>query len=144
MNSYDSILNTVITFDQSRELLSQLTNLMNNLFSTTSKREERFELLSPDIKSMIIEDLQKKGISMNEPRQLENYFAGLVTYINDLPVLGLKLAFFPSEKKLKEIQEWLKETTQKNVLLDIVVDPSVIAGAKIQFNGIYKNYSLAT
>lgn len=56
-------------------------------------------------------------------------------------VLGLTVAVKPSPAFLAKIGRWLRDEIDQRVVLDIKVDPLIIAGAIISFEGKYLDLS---
>lgn len=57
--------------------------------------------------------------------------------------LKLTIAVSTSEEFIRELSEWSRTNIGPLVVLDFFVDPSVVGGVVIEFNGIYKDYSLS-
>lgn len=59
-----------------------------------------------------------------------------------LPLVTLTIAFEPTEETLKAFSQWFVFTLKKQVIFDISVDRTLVAGATITTNGKFKDYSL--
>lgn len=141
MEPYLFITRDIITVNQSKVLLEQLNTVINSLYLTNENRDP-YEDLPLEIKKRIIESTQKESISMSNAKEMSTFLNGLTKYIEGLPSVTLILAFSPSEKQLKEMQGWMEQNLNKKILLHTVFDPSVIAGMVVQYDGVYKDYSL--
>lgn len=60
-----------------------------------------------------------------------------------MPRLRLYLAFVPGPKQIEVIGGWARENIDRNVLLDLRLDKSLVAGARIVWQGRSLNYSLS-
>jgi F0F1-type ATP synthase delta subunit len=59
-----------------------------------------------------------------------------------IPKVKLEIAFEPREEFILKIEEWFREKVKKRMILDIIVNPKVIGGARIEFQGKWKDFSL--
>lgn len=70
-------------------------------------------------------------------------FADLDSQTAKLPVLTLYLTFEPDEVSLSQISAYIKQNFPVSaLLLDIKLDPNLIAGTALVWKGVYKDYSL--
>jgi hypothetical protein len=73
---------------------------------------------------------------------LKEFLVKLQTLTATLPVLSLTVAFEPGEQTLKLLSDWFLLNVKKQVLFDITVDPTLIAGVSINFNGKHAEFSI--
>lgn len=73
---------------------------------------------------------------------LEEFLNKIREKVSSLPVVSLTIAFEPKEETLKSICSWFPLNINKQVLLDITVDPDIIAGASVNYNGKCSDYSV--
>lgn len=70
-------------------------------------------------------------------------FSGLEKEIETLKILNLYLPFEPDELTLSQIGQTARKTFNLSaLLLDIKVDPNLIAGSALAWKGVYRDYSL--
>ncbi|OGG11424.1 hypothetical protein A2Z00_05570 [Candidatus Gottesmanbacteria bacterium RBG_13_45_10] len=60
----------------------------------------------------------------------------------ELPTMNLYVPFTPDGKEMMKLGIWVRDNVDKNVLVDIHVDPSTFGGCSFAWNGIYHDYSL--
>jgi len=140
MNKYTSLFRSVTTVEESKDLIMQLEELSGSLFSKKSK--DVFDNLQLSIKNEVEIAIKEQDAEITDATKLQELLNSMIEYIQGLSVLSLTLAVSPTSKQLHEMSDWLERSTGKKILLNIMVDHTVIAGAKIQYNGVYKNYSL--
>jgi F0F1-type ATP synthase delta subunit len=89
-----------------------------------------------------IENLEKKEkyISVAE---FSEFFDRLKETLLKTPIVKLEIAFEPRESFILEMREWFKKNLGKRVILDIFVNSKIVGGAKIEYQGKWKDYSLA-
>jgi hypothetical protein len=73
---------------------------------------------------------------------LKDFINKIQERISSLPVVSLTIAFEPGDETLKSIFDWFPLNINKQVLLDIKVDTSLIAGAYVGYNGKCLDYSV--
>ncbi len=59
-----------------------------------------------------------------------------------LPIVKLEIAFSPSEEFLQKISNWMEKNLGKKVILDVTVNPKIIGGAIIEYQGKWRDFSL--
>lgn len=108
--------------DQVDILKHEIDILMNNKYQ--SKRDEL-------VRESTLQELEKrKGDLENWKLEIEN-----------LRVLRLTLAYEPTRANILNYGAWIKKNIGKDVVMDITVDPRIVAGAQIVWNGKYKDYA---
>lgn len=71
-------------------------------------------------------------------------FADLEEKSKHLPILTMYLAFEPDEATLNQIGLFVRKAFGLVLLLDVRLDPSLIAGTALAWKGVYRDYSLRT
>lgn len=59
-----------------------------------------------------------------------------------LPVAQITLAQLPTQSQIDYISEWSKKVLNKDVLIDITINPNLIAGIQISWRGVFFDGSL--
>lgn len=73
---------------------------------------------------------------------LYSNFKDLENKISGLPHLTLYLAFETGPAQIEKISEWFKKNSTTRFIFDINLDPDLLGGVAIVYNGVYKDYSL--
>lgn len=135
------ILNEVKTTDDVKVLDSSLDLLINALYKP---RKEFDSILESQISSKEAGLLRKTFNSDPENKiKTKEILKDLKEKLQNLKVLKLTLAFDPTEKIIKEISEWIKKNLGDGIVMEIEKDRTIIGGAIVVFQGIYKDYTLA-
>ena len=69
-------------------------------------------------------------------------FDELEAQISKLPILTIYLTFEPDEATTYQIGSFARKTFRNTLLLDIKLDPALLAGCALVWNGVYKDFSL--
>lgn len=79
----------------------------------------------------------------DNPGAVKEFFQNLKDMIDALPLLKLSLSFNPSEEMIGRLHEWVEENLGIGILLDISYDTLILGGARIIFQGRYKELTLS-
>lgn len=69
-------------------------------------------------------------------------FAELENKVKSLPQLVIYTAFDPGEEEIRQIGSWIRTNLTAIKLFDLKLDPNLIAGAALTYQGVYKDLSL--
>lgn len=56
--------------------------------------------------------------------------------------ISLTIAFKPNEELMSALSSWAKENLKEKAVFDITVDPSIVGGAIIECDGLYRDESV--
>ena len=63
--------------------------------------------------------------------------------LRSLPEIKLGIAFYPSDSFINRISLWFEKEFGQKTILDITVNPKIVAGATIEYKGNWRNFSIA-
>ncbi len=133
------------TKGQALDFASRIAAIAETIYHTNFSLERALtEQFGVQKKDRFIALLREQQISTESRNALKEFFALLSEKVTSLPVLALTLAFEPSDTVLQAISQWFLLNAKKQVLMDIQIDRSLIAGATLTFNGKFKDYSIRT
>ena len=143
------------SFGDFEEKISTTTDL-NNLLADIGEAESASysaaaSILSHKLKSKvspifetILRKLEDEGAIPESQEGRVEYFQKLRDYLQNLPEIRLELAFKPSSDFIKKMATFIRSDSGKTIVLDIEVKPAILAGATIEYNGNYKDYSYSS
>jgi hypothetical protein len=142
--SLQELVEKLITVPQRDYFVDSIDVLISSLYSS---HQTIFELTSLSI-SLPYSDLLVR--MYHEQNLLENDKDGCKAILNtikktvtSIETIELRVAFNMTEADVKDIKNWFFYQLKRQMLLNIIVDPSLIGGLVIYRNGIYKDYSVA-
>lgn len=142
MNSLD-LSSFFKTKAQAMDFSTRLSQISQQVFVTDFRLEAALtDQLGLKQKDALLTLLHKHTVAIDKPSAVKEFLTRLQTQINNLPVLSLSLAFEPKDATLKVLSDWFLLNIKRHVLFDITVDPTLIAGIVIHFNGKYLDYSI--
>lgn len=104
-----------------------------NSFADTLKREVR-----ASVATVIERELR------TQEAQSEKYLTDVLSQMNSIPVLELNIAFQPTQSNIEQFSTQAVTMIGTPVLLKLTVQPEVIGGAVVIWNGHYHDASLKT
>ena len=111
-----------LTKDQVDVLKQELDVLVSSKYQ--SKKNEV-------VRNTTLQELEKRGGDIeNWKKELEN-----------LKSIKLTLAYEPTRTNILTFSNWTKKNVAEDVILDINIDPKLVAGAQIVWKGKYQDYS---
>ena len=114
-----------LTKDQVDILKHEIDILMNSKYQ--SKQSEL-------VRESTLLELEKRKITPED----------WLKELNVLKVLKMTIASEPTRSNVVAYVAWVKKNLGEDVILDISVNPNLIAGAQIVWNGKYQDYSKST
>lgn len=142
-NPYKDILTLFYTKEQSDDFVNELDGLMQSLFSSKEKFVDNvIKIMSFAKKEKLLELLRKNDMDVNEPISLFMFLGDLKQYVQDLLIVDIYLAFEPREQNVRNIVEWFNSNAPKKIILNLIFDKRLMAGAVVEYAGQVKDYSL--
>ncbi|PIY65448.1 hypothetical protein COY91_02465 [Candidatus Shapirobacteria bacterium CG_4_10_14_0_8_um_filter_39_15] len=127
--------------------------MLNDFIKTTEDRDtilNSIDILSDslyktnfDIRKNLTPSAYQFIQSQAKGRITQSFLISLKQNLQDLPVLSLTLAFPPDEKMIEKLSGWVKTNVTDETLLDFEINPEILGGALISFNGKYLDESLS-
>lgn len=137
MTDYPSKLFAKIrTRIEAQQLRAEMELLLNSLF----EGDQRYAQIAKQVRSWVWAIMQEE--MPQESSERKEYLDRIINQIDTLELLELTLAFEPSEKTLSEIFSYIQQSTGPGVILDLHLDRTILAGIKISFRGLYRDFSL--
>jgi len=137
----------IIKTRQDRDLLvSELDILLSSVYQ---KKESEFKkylqvYLRSQSARAILASLDAEGIDTASFVALKTHLEKLQEEIAELPVLKLTVAIEPTIELTREICQSARKRIDSRLLLDLEVDQTIIGGAVMSFQGLFRDFSLKT
>jgi F0F1-type ATP synthase delta subunit len=121
---------------QASDFASRIASLSEKIYETNFNLEKallnEFGLKKKD-RFMTL--LHENNVSVESNTALKDFFTKMQGQIASLPLLTLTLAFEPRDETMKVLAEWFLLNINKQVVFEINIDRTLIAGAAISFSG---------
>jgi F0F1-type ATP synthase delta subunit len=135
---FDQILSRVRTTEESQILISEIELLKKSLYE--SKQLGFDSCLTNQVRHWVSELIRAEVD--NQAVDKEAFLNKLKETILSLKILKLTLAFEPTQLAIDKFSSFVKQNMPTGAILEIIYDPSIIAGSQIVFNGEYRDFSL--
>lgn len=133
----DEILKTTFTLDSlKKRFLVLKLKMESKIYSSEDKKlkEEDVEWLK---------SFDEKTLEAVSGKQFPETIKFIENFINGINKLTIYFVFLPTEAQLKEIGTYLREGLKNpRLVFDLKIDPNLIGGCALAYNGVYKDYSL--
>lgn len=137
------ILSLIKTKQFAEEIIQKLDELKDSLYNKRIDLDKKMsELFSFELKEKIKAYSWQEQINLNDPISFGKFLSHLRAHIKSMPIVTIRIALEPDEEIVKEVSAWFVENYGKHVLVDLILDKKLVAGAIIVFNQISKDYSL--
>ncbi|HSA83492.1 MAG TPA: F0F1 ATP synthase subunit delta [Patescibacteria group bacterium] len=142
MESVD-LSNFFQTKSQANDFSERLATLAEKTYETNFNLDTALmDAFGIEKKDKIIALLRNAKIDTNNASILKGFLNQLREEITKMTVMQITIAFEPAQNTLKLLAEWFLLNLKKQVVFDISVDPNLIGGAAITFEGKYVDYSI--
>lgn len=132
-----------VTKAQADEFVQSLDDIMDQLFEINFNLEKSLtKEFGLEKKDKFINVLRDIGLTDSSTENLKQLLEQMQVLVKKIPVLSMTIAFEPDDNTLKAFLQWFLFSLNKQVLIDIHVDKSLIAGATLNYNGKFKDYSI--
>lgn len=125
--------------DFSSRLATIIQRLYENDFSLEKALMDAFGLQKKEKFMTLLRDNQ---INIEKVDVLKTFLVKIQETISKMQIMDITIAFEPKEKNLQAIADWLLMNLNRQILFNITVDPQIIGGAKINYNGRYLDVTM--
>ena len=137
------LLALIKTKSYSDEMIEKIDELKDCLYNKRIDLDKKMgELFSFELKEKIKSYSWAEQVNLNDPESFGKFLSNLRGHIKNMPIVTIKIAFEPNAEIVTEVSSWFVENFGKNVLVDLILDESLVAGAVIVFDESEKDFSL--
>lgn len=140
---YFDLITSLKTTKEVSHFASEIDTLLQTLFkSEKSSLEKALNQISTESAGKITQVFSKNNLDINDKDAVTGFFETLKKLMKKFKVIKLILAFDPSSKTILSIHEFIRDTLGIGFIMDIEVDPEILGGAVVIFNGQYNDFTL--
>lgn len=143
MNPAEEILKKIITKEDLLSFIDKINLAKDWVFKEGEKP------LSIKLKGKIesdflsfLEKLEKNGFLSVNPEKNISFLQNLKSFLQKIPQVKVELAFLPKRDFLEKIYSILEKEVGRKIILDIVFNPEILGGVRLEFGGKYGDFSL--
>lgn len=132
-----------LTKSQTVDFLQRLSLVSESIYRVDFDLEKALQgQFGIEKKDKLLSLIRKNKIPPGSSTALAEFLAKLQETISSLPVVSIVLAIEPNDEILKAIFDWFPINLKKQVMVDIQIDPKLVAGCKVSFQGKQKDASI--
>lgn len=134
----------VYTTHQADELFTHIDMLLNHLYSVQKDPFEKiaYGVLDPRIAQTIQQIFNARNLQWGNLEEVKTFLTGLKQDVRTFEVLTLTLSYQPTDQAIAGFTNWARTNLTPRILLEINLDPALIAGSVAIFRGHYIDLSL--
>jgi len=137
----NKLIKEIITTEELNSILLEIDKIQREVF------EKQNGSLSKIAKELENHQLENYLLELEKiyPKNPEEQFSSLEKLKKNLQIISqirIQIAYPVSKAFLKNIVSWIEKETHKKLILDIILNPKIVGGAIIEYQGKYENFSL--
>ena len=141
---FEDLIKKIITKEELILFLEEINRTKQYVFKNVdTPLSERVKGKTREGFRNYLKKLEKSGSISGPPNQQFSFFEEIEKCLREVPQIKLEIAFAPSEDFLLKIKKWFREENRQEVILDLTVNHRITGGAIIEYQGQYRNFSLA-
>ncbi len=136
-------LEEVVTVQQAKRLAGGIDRLLKVLYVTDVEEEDKLdECFTGEQRRLVERVMEKLHLGWEKRELVESGLEELKERVTELKVVTLHVAINLEMNRWKRVAQWFRQTVNEKVLLEIVVDESLLGGVVILYEGRMKEFSL--
>lgn len=141
---FQPIYQYILTTHQADELFVHIDTLFNHLYTIQKDPFDKiaYAVLEPQIAKQIQQIFQERNLQWSHLEEVKSFLVGLKHDIQSFEILTLTLSYQPGDQTIAGFANWARTNLAPRILLEISIDPSLIAGSVAVFRGHYIDVSL--
>jgi F0F1-type ATP synthase delta subunit len=89
-----------------------------------------------------LKELEKEKIISINPENNRIFFEKLKKYLQELNQIKIIIGFQPQKKFIDKVSSWLEKELKQKLILNLILNPEIVAGAIIEYQGKQIDFSL--
>ncbi len=131
---YLQIFEKIKTRNDVQILLEEIQTLKESLY-----QEDLAESLESKVRFWVYDAIKDDFTAQKDK---EKFLTDLAEELSKLEKLTVTLAYEPSKREVDKIYAKFQEALKSKFILDIKINPNLVAGAIFEYKGMYGDYSL--
>jgi len=125
-----------VTKQQAIDFSARLSSISDMLYESNFNLENALQKhLGTIKKDKFLSLLRENKVAIGSNTAIKSFLDKIANNISNLPTATLTLAVEPDKEALQEISDWFPLNLKKQVLIEIQVEPRLVAGAIISYKG---------
>lgn len=139
----NDIFQSLLTREELGDFIRSLEEIDKAFFTVHTNIDSALETQLDYIKrDSIISYFTKNNADIHNPQLFHQFVQRIVSEASHLPIMTITLSFAPTRSEVEEIVKWLYSNTSTKFILDVQVNPEIVGGCVLGYNGQYKDLSV--
>ena len=140
--NYESVYSNIRSTAERGTIYAAIEVLVDALYK---KEADIGRLIETEMPSAVVQPLKKAlaSLPVTSATAVQEYLEGLREELSMLEVLSLEIAFDPTEETMAVLTAWIREHIGARVIMELSVDRGLFGGARVSYEGQYKEINLA-
>lgn len=135
----------LITVTQRDYLLDSIEVLQNSLFTTHQTIYELTSIaLSLPWSDLVVRMYHEQNLLESDKDGCRAILTTITKTVKAMEVLEIRVAYNITDADVRDIKNWLFYQLKRQILLNIIVDSSLVGGIVLYRNGTFKDYSVGS
>lgn len=133
-----------LTVKELRAIVNDIEDLLSEVYKTDTSISQKIDsILTGSDKEFINRIIG--GELPQDPDLLSSKLTSLLHELKNLPRIRITVAFEPTSAFVREIKDFLDNLNKGDMsILEIVIDNEIIAGMKLEYKGLFRDFSVGS
>lgn len=91
----------------------------------------------------ILKEFEERGLEPKDDDRQQRFLESILEFLKSIPRVKITLAFEPSITFIRRLNDEISKEVGQKVILDIIINQFIVAGATFEYNGKIRDLSLA-
>jgi hypothetical protein len=139
---YQGLIDLTVTTEDVVRLGEEIDILLKGLYHVESSEFE--QKLEREVRVRVAAEIRKllQASADQSKEEIKVLLGSVNRVVGALPIVKLVLAFEPSEQVIANISHWCRMNLERQVVIDLSIDRSILGGAVIIYRGKFYDLTL--
>lgn len=141
---YDQIIVKLRITSEATLLIHYLESLSDNIYVSKDNlyKQQILKKLPQEIATFLNNEFEILSPTPQDQIRIKREINDLLDKLRRYKSVKLTIAFQPDEETITLFSDWFKKNIGNDVLIDLQFDKSIVGGAQLIVNGIYKDFTV--
>lgn len=142
--NFDTIIAKLRLTSEVKQAHVCLEEFINNYFAhdNATNIDAYCSKLPGDLPQLFKDLFLQRPTDSQSQTDYKNKIDTLIKKLYTCRIVEMTLAFKPDNAAITYFSDWIKKNVGSDAIIDLQFNPSIVGGAQIIYNGMYKDYSI--
>ena len=137
------ILENLETVEDVQTFVKTIDECIEQIYSSKTTIDKTLaHFFSTEKKEVIATIAKERGISITNPSGVQSLLEDLKKQLLAIPTVEVRIGIEPTEDMEETMYSWIEQQLGTKVVLKLIYDSSIIAGAAVSYNGRFGDYTV--